>query len=100
MMRCPWCHAVPVGLTWPSREDCARDHKAATLGTCPHCGGPVSAHYSCPCRIERFRQQRGQAEDKRAGPGPMSGKPVQQPDLLVKGVKDAALRKAIDRTAR
>jgi hypothetical protein len=67
-----------VGLTWPTLADCARDHKA----------------------IENYKHRRGQAEDKMAGPGPMSGKVVQGPDLIMRQVKDGALRRAIYRTAR
>jgi hypothetical protein len=70
---CPHCRIAPVGLTWISRTDCEERH------------------------VEAFKMKQGKAADERAGKTSMQ-KPEQSADLLVKGVKDAALRRAISRT--
>lgn len=65
MMRCPWCHAVPVGLTWPSLLDCEREHRRALYDDQQYL----------------FHKERVMVD------GP-------------KAVRDRALVRAIDRTAR
>jgi hypothetical protein len=88
---CPWCHAAPVSLTWPSRIDCEREHR------------PFGSTENEKRILRDYEHQKGQWDDGRVGPRPMSSSdkasmgPV---DLLLKGVKDRALVRAIDRTAR
>jgi hypothetical protein len=85
---CPWCHTVPVRLTWPSRIDCEREHR------------PFGSTENEKRILRDYEHQKGQWDDGRVGPRPMSGKQRQVPDLLMRGVRDRALVRAIDRTGR
>ena len=71
--------------------------EAVAVSVCPYCGR-VRTAYDCPCRVEAYKRKQGVAADAREGRRPLSGKPVAEPDLIQRAVRDDALRRAIMRT--